>query len=260
MFLVRTAAAALGKDVLFKDEVQVPDSREGESFWARWFNRPQARYVRVEYAKRLIRLTARQYNVPLPKVAVRFTHLGSAAGRIKYANGMWYIDLCTQVMTDDERLLSVVAHEMAHHVLALKQVQLEPLQRNEELTDVAAVLAGFGKVMKRSKLRRSKFDDGVFTHEVHSTIGYLPVEDIRRLSRARRYLRRRKVRSRWRDVVSSDLVGCWFCGTQLRTPNLVARITVTCPRCSAAQELGLVPEENLGDKVWRWIDATRGLP
>jgi len=259
-FLVRTAVGALGTGGLLKEEVLLPSSREDEGFLARWMNRPHPQEMRVAYAKELVRIAARQYEVPLPRIAIRFSDLGgSAAGTIRSDGRTWFVDLCATNMHDDERMLSIVAHEMAHYVLTSKGIWLQPLQRNEELTDTVAALAGFGDVMTKAKKRTWDIENGLITRRVENNIGYLPIEDLRTLVRARRMLQREEPKSRWAKTSPGSIVRCWFCGRQLRVPEVSSRIRISCPSCTAAQILDAT-EPSVPQRRWlRWLDEARGL-
>jgi hypothetical protein len=59
----------------------------------------------------------------------------------------WCIEVAAKHRRDRAMTASVVGHEMAHAALQMRHVRLTPTRRNEELTDVAAILAGFGPVM-----------------------------------------------------------------------------------------------------------------
>lgn len=65
----------------------------------------------------------------------------------------WRIRVAVEAAADDAVLLAFVGHEMAHVALRSRGVWLEDWAQNELLTEVAAVLAGFGALMRHSAYR-----------------------------------------------------------------------------------------------------------
>ena len=99
------------------------------------------------FLKRLIIAVGYQYKTRLPALKVKFDSLeNNAAAFVQTRSGQWYVHFNTRFSGDDTRLTMLVAHELAHVVLAQHRVFLQPRRRNEELTDTLAILAGFGSI------------------------------------------------------------------------------------------------------------------
>jgi hypothetical protein len=101
----------------------------------------------------------------------------------------WRIRVREEVVNDLDRLCVVAAHEVAHLLLFAKRIRLTPNLRNEELTDAAVVLAGFGPIMERVaySVVRQPVRHGVFAFTVRRSC-YLHREAIRFLCAHRMHL------------------------------------------------------------------------
>lgn len=213
---------------------------------------------RIEYAKLSIQLAVHRFGMPMPPMKVRFSKMppGHAGSVQAHPDGTWAVDLDFSIQTDLEAILSVAAHEVAHVALLRRGIALVPTQRNEELTDTAAVLAGFGPVLLRTVLRES-LSEGEGRVELRSRrLGYLPPRALAYLSAMRvemaggdatfyvehvaewqrdavtQYI---ALRDDWRKEASrrrGALLNCFACGIQMRLPQVDATIRVTCRTCS----------------------------
>lgn len=81
-------------------------------------------------------------------------------------------------------IVSILAHEISHYFLNVRNISLENNLRNEKLTDTTAVYLGFKKYMLNG-YRKFKSDTKVVTNNNGSTrtdtytkIGYLEVNEI----------------------------------------------------------------------------------
>ena len=151
---------------------------------------------RQAFLWKAIRLAAARFGMTPPPIAARFVAdlpedtaaclrlnadwtLHARPGRITVeARGEghtpWQMLVHERFRDDDEALVAIVAHEIAHLALFAYGVHLEPKQRNEELTDVAAVLAGFGLLMLRARRRMDTCDESKGTRSVRLLrIGYI---------------------------------------------------------------------------------------
>jgi hypothetical protein len=85
----------------------------------------------------------------------------------------WTIEVANRYRVDREVAFVIVGHEMAHIALLSHQVRLEPRRRNEELTDVAAFLAGFGATMRDIARRETWRENGRRIELRVGDVGYL---------------------------------------------------------------------------------------
>lgn len=75
-----------------------------------------------------------------------------------------------------ESIVSILAHEISHYLLYLRNIKIEDTAKNEILTDVCAVYLGFGKYMLEG-YKKNEYTKGDKT--ITSKIGYITVEDIK---------------------------------------------------------------------------------
>ena len=267
--------AVLGRDALARPPVHSPPpSKWARNIWHRLFaSRDRANRERVEYAKQLVRLAADRYAIPLPRVAIRFCQLTEHAGRIQVRDGVWYVDLSERHKWHDDRLTSIVAHEVAHIVLLSKGVRLEPTARNEELTDAVAALAGYVPLMRSANEQQHTENYILVSRTITTRLGYLRSRDLGRLARLRRYFRSDGPVIRWSPVDPhvDKSVQCPACGTRMRVPLEHARVDLQCPRCQVRQRLTLTPRPDSSHAIraevamalnglLRAVDRYRGLP
>ena len=190
--------------------------------------------ARVELAKGLVRLCVRQYRLNMPKIAIRFvSEPVDYAGKIQQRGNVWRINLASAAVVDDRQLLSVVAHEIAHIVLQNAGVELAPVQANEELTDTVAVMAGFGRLMRSANFMTHHKVELLGSREIHTTLGYLPVEDIDFLWHVRERIAHKRPIRRFTPapLPSSVLFDCYGCGTSSRLPDVSGTLKIRCRKC-----------------------------
>ena len=102
----------------------------------------------------------------------------------------WRVRLREGLHLEPERLAVVAAHEVAHIVLLGRSIALPSTQANEQLTDAAAVLAGFGPLMQQTAFRvRHHPRRGRALEWSASTANYLHRGAIRYLMEQREVLR-----------------------------------------------------------------------
>ena len=77
-------------------------------------------------------------------------------------------------------IISVLAHECIHHLLLSNDIELEETIKNECLTDVTAIIMGFGKFMVEGyKIsNRVTYDSGYYRYVNKNNVGYLSHKDI----------------------------------------------------------------------------------
>lgn len=200
--------------------------------------------ARAELAEGLVRLCVRQYRLDMPKIEIRFVsvsvhYTGKYASKIQYAGkiqkrgNVWRIDVSSTAVVDERQLLSVVAHEIAHIVLQNAGVELAPVQANEELTDTVAVMAGFGGLMRSANFRTHDEVEFPLRRVIHTTLGYLPVEDIDFLWHVRERIAHKRPIRRFTPapLPSSVLFDCYGCGTSSRLPDVSGTLDIRCRKC-----------------------------
>lgn len=240
---VRIAAGALGMDMLARPLLgSAPRSRSrglAERFGIRTERGSQRR---VEFAKQIVRYVAQRFGVALPKLAMKFSQLEGHAGHVQFRNGVWYVDIDEAYLWDDAGLTAIVAHEFAHVVLGEKRIRLEPTQRNEELTDTLAALAGFGHILREVCERIEEDSTGVYTRRITKSLGYLGRQDIGALISVQERLSsgvpKRRLRSL--EIANARRIACLACGTVIRLPVIEGRLRIRCPVCGLKEDLRLV--------------------
>lgn len=235
----RTAVRTLGTEVVLQPPVTRRPKSEGLRGLRRLMWR-RDRYLasRLRYASEVVRLCAKQYDIPFPDLRVQYVTSNAFAGQIRREQGRWYVSLAKHFIDDDLRILSIIAHEMAHVVLLSKGVSLPDAVENERLTDTAAVVAGFGPMMHRAaELQRVRFE--LFAQLISTTrIGYLSKRDIRVLSRIRSRVAAGRPIRRWSPLdvrPGGPATRCWACGVGLQAPLIARAMTLRCPLCGMGQ-------------------------
>src|SRR5689334_17003417 len=81
----------------------------------------------LEYVKSIIRFAVERYGLAQPRIAVKFSHLPSnGAGYVFARNGTWFVEIDRYHRNSTVALHAIVAHEVAHVLLNLCGVSLEP--------------------------------------------------------------------------------------------------------------------------------------
>lgn len=218
---------------------------------------PAATGRRLDYAKGCVRLAVLRFGMTMPRVKIRFAPLQGRGGRVRVTrDGAWAVDVDPEVYHDHERILAIIAHEVAHIALLGRGIELQPLQRNEELTDAATVLAGFGSVMLSCVLREQVIARDDEVRAFHDRLGYLTPRAIAHLAALRVEMAGgdaafyREHVALWqhvgiddylaaRDAWSAEAAGargrrvaCFACGTPMGLPAASPSIRVRCPGCT----------------------------
>jgi hypothetical protein len=257
------AASVLQRGALLSPPI-LAAPRSPEDTWVRRFvvGRNFTDKQRVDHLKALVRLAAKQYMLPLPRLAVRFSDMTQAAGRIRRSGGTWYIDLARDFRNDDCQVLSTVAHEMAHVVLLSAGVALPTTEKNERLTDTTAALAGFGYLMQLAKraVRQEKLRFGL-TRDVHVNVGYLDQHELWQVGTVRETIRKRKRARLYGTLLPAERISCWSCGTSLEPHPLIGVSVLPCLVCGMLHQVKVSASlpPTLGDALGRWLDRRRGL-
>ena len=241
---IRLAAVVLGLETLRRPMLQRPPSQHGRQLLdSLGFRTKAATQRRVEYAKQVTRAVAERFGVPLPSIALRFAALDGHAGQIRFRDGTWYVDINESYRWSDEGLTAVLAHEFAHAVLGMRRIELRPQDRNEELTDAVAALAGFGIILARA-CERTQTEYGLLTvREVTHRLGYLRRPDLLSLiaiqDRIARDIPKRRLTVM--SIRTASHLACLCCGSPIRLPDIDARIRVRCLVCGLRHDLRIQP-------------------
>lgn len=197
--------------------------------------------VRMQFAKELTRYAAKKFGMRMPRVGLRFAPLSGHAGSVRQSSQTWYVEIDSRYRDDNHQLTAIIAHEVAHVFLASCRIRLEPTQRNEELTDAAAVFAGFGEAMQKAYHRVTTQWYIVATVTEVSRLGYLAVQDIAVLQRIRnRISTGSALRIRTRICTETEpTYQCIACTAPVSLPRVDARIRLTCRHCGFPVQLSL---------------------
>jgi len=101
---------------------------------------------------------------------------GGKAGTYSSNGFQKTINIILQNNLEVEQVLATVCHECTHAYLFDRNIRLEPEIENERLTDCAAIMLGFGKVI-RTGYQQYMHSAGINTH-VTSKVGYLDMGEI----------------------------------------------------------------------------------
>jgi hypothetical protein len=150
----------------------------------------------TDFVRETVALTASRFAIQLPEIEARFVSVvprGAPAvvvwdgewdvkregtvfriRRRADASPNWRILIQERHRYNDKLLTVIVAHEVAHIALLSRGVRLPLLRDNEELTDAAAVLAGFGPLMRQVSFEQSQHEcvNGQWSVSA-SRVGYL---------------------------------------------------------------------------------------
>lgn len=161
---------------------------------------PASSGVGSERFQRLADLAGDRWQVTLPPLSFRLVPSSrpGVAGTYSRTTGCGYslghtedgsvdlewsqiheIGLSPSVLSDDEALPIVIAHEIAHLVLHRDGVTIGNESDDEILTDVATALVGFGELMRRLRSRtRRQYLNGKRLGWLVSGPGYLHAEEL----------------------------------------------------------------------------------
>ena len=221
----------------------------------------------TEHVKSLIARTAEHYGLPMPIVAVKYAVVKRhAAGHVQQRNGVWYIDIDEAYRLDAERLVVIVAHEVAHVLLERFNTRLENPLENERLTDCVAALGGFVRIMASGRFRsRTTGIPGVVSTTRTSTLGYLSREALQFLINIQGRIAERDFRRRRTpiDPRRHPILACHGCGTRARLPTALGKVRLECSVCGYPQELRLesqptdtrIPRRLIGGGRWLALRA-----
>lgn len=224
---------------------------------------PPAGESSIHYARRCTTLALARFGMSVDRLTVQFTELsGDHAGRVhREGDGGWVVDITPSANGNGEMIAAIVGHEIAHVALLSRGIRLTPVLRNEELTDTAAVLAGFGPLMLRTVHREElRFADTALEVERH-TLGYLKAPALAWLSTLRvemaggaaefyrdhvpdwqretvsRYIALRDAWQRDASRRHGAVVNCFGCGMSMKLPAVRSAIRVKCRTCGFAIEI-----------------------
>jgi len=133
-------------------------------------------------AQRLAAAILRRFALPSTTVVVSFNSTLEAAAQVELGAGDdFFIEVHSRCQQDPERLVVVLAHEIAHIFLHRAKLQGDDGYETEILTDVAAVLWGFGAVMVESSCYTQgleKRQNLTFLVTFSDSVGYLTPTEI----------------------------------------------------------------------------------
>lgn len=257
---IKVAARALGREVLLSAPARPFESRStSTNGLAKLLSLPtgSALEERIELVRRLLFATARTYHLVVPTLFVKFSKLEShEAGHISAREGKWYIEIDEAHCWDDQSLSAIAAHEIAHIVLALRGISLQPVVRNEELTDTVAVLGGFGPHMciacDQHRIGILPLFVGVVSVE-HRRIGYLDRPELEFILQIKACIASGQPLKRLASIYlrKNLYIPCYGCATHLRGNSKEGRFIVRCPVCELRQEVTL--------KAWTGMTGARYL-
>ena len=201
--------------------------------------------ARLELVKWLVKFCANQYMIDLPKIKVKFSDLQTnEAAHVFTKGGVWYIEVDSYYKWSDLYLTAIIAHEMGHVYLGLKNVNLQPTVRNEELTDTVAILAGFGEILRAASSRKKIHPILLLLGAIlvtHRELGYLSKSEINALSKTKKFISTGHPIKRWTaiDLEYLDTVNCYACTKILRLPKHSGKFIISCPACQMKQSIVL---------------------
>ncbi len=203
------------------------------------------------------RFASYRYGLPLPRFEIAFRPLEGHAGDVA-DRGRTFVITIDEEFSDDRGILGhIVAHELSHLVINRARVNQELPATNELLTDLVAVLAGFGPVMVAGKERSTSWQTGDGERVRTVRVGYLSESELHWLMRVRHHITDQEPWLRPSlDRRRADKTPCVVCHTLLRLPDLRATIALRCPMCRVRQLVRLRHGSVVQDalfRLWRWL-------
>jgi hypothetical protein len=228
------------------------------------------------FLKLLVTACLRQYNFNEPRIEIKWSVLkAGTAAHVYKNNSIWCVEVDDRYIIDDLRLTCIVAHELAHVVLGSKGILLTPVQRNEELTDATAALAGFGALLQKASMVTSTRFDQALQKTIHTThqMGYLKANDFSFLRHKRIYLKtlRKAHRLSRINYETEPFFYCYLCQQPIRSPQKSGFFNLKCPTCLIPQTIHTVSnysnnkfifwlfESHIKSPILRFVDRVRGF-
>ena len=205
---------------------------------------------RTKYARWLATFAAKSYGLPTLPLYVLFEKLDNEkAGSISYRNSAWYLCVDEKYQYDDVKVISIVAHEMAHVLLAHRGLKIEPAIKNEELTDTVSVLAGYGRSIHSACLKERVNPLLLFVGVLsvkREKLGYLSKDEFAFILRLKNLIASQDPIERWCpiDPKKTKYILCYSCGTKLGLQAREGTFDVKCPICLLRQNIKQVFTEN----------------
>ena len=250
---IRIAAEALEHSTLVATPLHHPLPGRPRKKLNEYFriDKPKTKDARLNYVKWLVRFCANQYMLDMPRIMVKFSKLKqNKAGHIFNKQGIWYVEINEKYKWNDLHLTAIIAHEMAHLILELKKIRLEPTIRNEELTDTVSVLAGFGRAAIVCSLTQKVNPIGILFGIVSvesSKLGYLSREEISYLAGKKKLMSQKTPIKRPQVLTLSEgrNVDCYSCAMTLRVPERTGTLIIACPICHTRQLINIRSDSGL---------------
>ena len=103
---------------------------------------------------------------------IAFDAKSTAAGLYTYSDGTHYIHINSRKAKDRYQIAAVLAHELMHFILlGVMKYSLNTTRQNEELTDIATIVCGFGVVVTNG----FKYDSGWIVTVIALFLGILTI-------------------------------------------------------------------------------------
>lgn len=115
------------------------------------------------------------------------------AGSYGYNNHVITIEISTY--TSIEHLIATIAHECTHHILHSNNMEIKEIKKNEILTDVSAIILGFGEYFYEAYKDKSRIIyDGEFLELVdREKLGYIGYKDVKYVLKYYKKIRKKQV-------------------------------------------------------------------
>lgn len=114
----------------------------------------------------------------------------SIAGSYGYNNHVITIEVSTY--TTIERLIATIAHECTHHIFHSNNMVIKDIKKNEILTDISAIILGFGKYFCKAYKDESRIIyEGEFLELVdREKLGYIGYKDVKSVMKYSKKIRK----------------------------------------------------------------------
>ena len=277
---INFGAKALGRDTLCSTTLpKIPPNLPKRRFLERLKQTKDSYHAaKINKIKWLVKFCINQYKLDMPRIAVKFSDLPEhKAAHIFSKNGICYIEVDKKFRRGDIYLTAIIAHEIAHILLAMRNIKLTFKIQNEELTDTVAILAGFGKALSHTyrpnPLKRKRLPYLKEQERIHHHVGYLLKDEVKWIRKIKDRIVNQKPIKRFShiEVTKTPHLVCYACNQKLRIPQLNSTCKIKCPICQISQTVKIKTSEkgNTGiflgtyyksiQYILRSVDRRRGL-
>lgn len=232
---VKIIAEKFDKSFLLQDSANFNSQKKFNPFYL-LKNIVHYEEYRLSYIKSLVEFCLKQYQIEYQTIKIGFFEMkDNHAGLIINKNGVWYIKVDRKFIGNDNALISIISHEMAHYTNNKKMIALTNSNLNEELTDVTAIMAGFGKPQLRSKEIYLEKEGKQYLYK----LGYLSIMDIEYLIKIKNAISSRSIVKSFLPINISlhNKFVCFGCGVKINSPKKTGKFNIQCPVCNIKQEI-----------------------